>query len=136
MGGPASERPAAPLAKTLAVSFSLTQSKIRSFKIRNLDELPYFFCWQGAIFTMLSVFAVPFLDDKFGEPREIVLEGGELTAGVAFQGQARAVVACNQNHQVIKFDFHSGEILARVMGVEYPYAVKVLPGGQIAVSNW
>ena len=83
-----------------------------------------------------SVFTVPLAGGKFGNPREIVLDGCELTAGIAVESQNTAVVACNQNHQVLKFDFHTGTVLACASVGEYPYAVRVLPGGRVAVSNW
>ncbi len=83
-----------------------------------------------------SVFSVPLADGKFGKPREIVLDGCELTAGVAFLNQSTALVACDQNHQVLKINLNRGTVLARATVGEYPYAVKVLPGGRVAVSNW
>jgi Phosphoesterase family len=83
-----------------------------------------------------SVFLVPFASGKFGKPREIVILGCELTAGVAFENRDSAVVACDQSHRVIKFDLATGAVLARASVGEYPYEVKLIPEGRIAVSNW
>ncbi|MGH9352152.1 MAG: bifunctional YncE family protein/alkaline phosphatase family protein [Terriglobia bacterium] len=83
-----------------------------------------------------SVFAVPFTRGVFGKPREIILKSCALTAGLAIDSGSTAVVACNQNHQVVRFDFESGKVLASAEVGEYPYTVRVLPGSRIAVSNW
>lgn len=83
-----------------------------------------------------SVFAVPFTNGKFGKPREIKLKDCNLTAGLAIEGRSTALVACNQNQRIARFDFESGKALASTEVGEYPYTVRVLPGGRIAVSNW
>lgn len=83
-----------------------------------------------------SVFAVPFADGRFGKPREIVLNGCNLTAGLAIDSRSTAVVACDQSQRVVRFNFETGQALASAVVGEYPYGVKILPGGRIAVSNW
>ncbi len=83
-----------------------------------------------------SVYAIPFRGGKFGPSREIALPGCKLSAGLAIQDKRTAVVACNQSHAVRRFDFTTGQDLARGRTGEFPYAVRVLPGARLAVSNW
>jgi hypothetical protein len=83
-----------------------------------------------------SVMVVPLRAGKFGEPREIVLDHCELTGGIAVQDDSTAVVACNRSYEVVRFNFLNGKILDRAKVGEFPYAVKRLPGGRIAVANW
>ncbi len=83
-----------------------------------------------------SVMVIPLHAGEFGEPREIVLDHCELTAGIAVQDDSTAVVACNRTYEVVRFNFLTGKILQRAKVGEFPYAVKVLPGGKIAVANW
>jgi hypothetical protein len=82
-----------------------------------------------------SVYVVPLEEGKFQAAREIALEGCELTAGLAVLDQAAAVVACNQTHRLLKFDIPSGKVLGSTTVGEYPYAVKPLPAGRLAVST-
>ena len=82
------------------------------------------------------VYAVPWVKGDFGEPRKIGIPGCELTAGVVWLGAGDAVVACNLNHRVIKFEVSTGKVLAIAETGEYPYGVSVLPGHRVAVSNW
>jgi hypothetical protein len=83
-----------------------------------------------------SVVVIPLHAGEFGEPREIALDHCELTAGIAVQDDSTAVVACNRSYEVIRFNFLNGKILQRAKVGEFPYAVKALPGGKIAVANW
>ena len=83
-----------------------------------------------------SVFCIPLTNGRFGVPREMVFRPCELTAGVAFDSPSTALVACNQNHQVLKFDTSTGEVLATAKVGSYPYAVKRIPEGRVAISNW
>lgn len=83
-----------------------------------------------------SVFAIPVAEGQFGTPREIKLSDCDLTAGLAIDGASTAVVACDQNQRIVRFDFETGQALSTAAVGEYPYGVKVLPGGRIAVSNW
>jgi len=83
-----------------------------------------------------SVMVVPLHAGEFGEPREIALEHCELTAGLAVQDDSTAVVACNRSYEVVRFNYLTGKILQRAKVGEFPYAVKALPGGKIAVANW
>jgi len=83
-----------------------------------------------------AVYAVPLEDGRFGKFREIRLPGCRLTAGIALQSGATAVVACNQTHQLLRFDFESGTVLAKAPSGEFPYAVHALPQNRLAVSNW
>src|SRR5579862_1386225 len=83
-----------------------------------------------------SIIVVPLHAGKFGVPREITLEHCELTAGIAVQDDSTAVVACNRSYEVVRFNFLNGKILDRAKVGEFPYAVKGLPGGRIAVANW
>jgi YVTN family beta-propeller protein len=83
-----------------------------------------------------TVYAVPFKGGRFGKFREIRLPGCRLTAGIALQSGSTAVVACNQSHEVVRFNFESGAILHRAPSGEFPYAVRSLPQSRVAVSNW
>jgi len=64
-----------------------------------------------------------------------------MTAGIAIQGgpslaNDRAVVACTQNHRLVQFDFKTGQVLKSAEVGEFPYEVRTLPGGRLAVSVW
>jgi YVTN family beta-propeller protein len=83
-----------------------------------------------------SILVIPFGEGKFGTPRDIVLSGCELTAGIAVQSDTTAVVLCNRSYEAVQFNFLTGEIIKRVRVGEFPYAVKVLPGNRLAVANW
>ena len=52
-----------------------------------------------------SVLVIPLHAGEFGEPREIVLDHCELTAGLAVQDDSTAVVACNRTYEVVRFNF-------------------------------
>ncbi len=83
-----------------------------------------------------SVLVIPFERGKFGQPRDFTFDHCQLTAGLTVQDDSSAVVACNRSNEVIHFNFLTGEILGRASVGEFPYAVNVLPGGRLAVSNW
>ena len=59
-----------------------------------------------------------------------------MTAGIAVLDDSTAVVACNRTYEVVRFNYLTGKILQRAKVGEFPYAVKALPGGKIAVANW
>ena len=82
------------------------------------------------------VYEVPWVSSGFGEPRKIDIPGCELAAGVVWLEAGNAMVACNLNQRVIKFEVSTGKVLASAETGEYPYAVTALPGRQVAVSNW
>jgi len=100
-----------------------------------LDDLPR----QKSVLASAgahSVLVVPLRRGKFGKARTISLERCELTAGVAVLDSTTALVACNRSYEVIRFNFMTGRLLGRVAVGEFPYGVKVLPSGRVAVSNW
>jgi hypothetical protein len=100
-----------------------------------LDNLPR----QNALLASTgahSVLVVPLRRGKFGTPRTINFGHCELTAGVAVLDATTAVVACNRSYEVIRFNFVSGQPLGRAAVGEFPYGVRALPGGRVAVSNW
>ena len=83
-----------------------------------------------------SVFALPFKEGRFGEPRAMAFEGCEMTAGLAILSESTAVVACNQNHLLVEFDYDTGRVTKRSNVGEFPYDLKLLPGNRLAVSDW
>jgi phosphoesterase family protein len=83
-----------------------------------------------------SVFALPFKEGRFGEPRAMAFEGCELTAGLVILNESTAVVACNQNHLLVEFDDDTGRVLKRSDVGEFPYELKLLPGNRLAVADW
>jgi hypothetical protein len=83
-----------------------------------------------------SVYALRVENGQFGRIREVRLPGCRLTAGIALQSGSTAVVACNQSHEVVRFDFQSALLLGRSASGAFPYAVRALPRDRLAVSNW
>jgi DNA-binding beta-propeller fold protein YncE len=83
-----------------------------------------------------GVQVVPFEGGVFGKPKSLEVRGCKLTAAVVFQDRQTAIVACNQNHEVVRFDIASGEVKARLRVGEFPFAIQTLPGSRVAVSNW
>lgn len=83
-----------------------------------------------------SVYAIAMQNGRFGRFREIQLPGCRLTAGIALQPGSIAIAACNQAQQVTRFNFVSGEVLGSAPVGTFPYAVRLLPGDRMAVSNW
>jgi YVTN family beta-propeller protein len=83
-----------------------------------------------------TVYVVPFSHGQFGKAHAIVLDGCRLTAGIAIQTSPVALVACNQNHSLVQFDYSTDKLLRRAPTGEFPYSVLRLPGNRIAVSNW
>ena len=83
-----------------------------------------------------GVYVVPFEGGIFGKPQLVEVGGCKLTAGVFIQDRNTAIVACNQNHEVLRFDLHSGEVRARLRVGEFPFDIRPLPENRIAVSNW
>src|SRR5215467_5044355 len=83
-----------------------------------------------------TVYVVPFSHGRFGRARAVLLEGCRLTAGIAIQTSPVALVACNQNRSLIQFNYRSEKVLRRADTGEFPFAVLLLPGQRVAVSNW
>ena len=52
------------------------------------------------------------------------------------QAETDAVVVYNRSHEAIRFNFVTGKIIQRARVGEFPYAVKTLPAGRLAISNW
>src|SRR5579863_2470599 len=111
------------------------------------DQLPVPGLWfgldveprQGTVLAsdgQHSVLAVPFKAAKFGRPRPIEIDGCEMTAGLAVVDDSTALVACTQSSLLVQFDLGSGRTLKRSQVGENPYAVKMLPGNRVAVSDW
>jgi hypothetical protein len=82
------------------------------------------------------VYAIPFQAGRFGKPHELNLKSCDVTAGLAIQDNHIAVAVCNQSHSVVSFNFETGRVLKQGSVGEYPYAVKIIPGERLAVSNW
>jgi len=83
-----------------------------------------------------GVYVVPFEGGIFGKPKLVEIGGCKLTAGLFIEDRTTAVVVCNQNHQVLRFDLGSGEVRAGLRVGEFPFAVHSLPRNRLAVSNW
>ena len=83
-----------------------------------------------------SVYAIPIKDGRFGEKQEIPLPGCRLTAGIAVLREPVAVAACNQAHQVVSFNFATGNVLGSAAVGPFPYAVRALADNRIVISNW
>ena len=82
------------------------------------------------------MYVIPFEGGAFGRPRYVEVSGCKLTAGLVVQDRQTAVVACNQNHQIIQFDLGSGAVRARLRVGEFPFVLTLLPGNRLAVSSW
>jgi len=83
-----------------------------------------------------AVYVVPFSHGRFGRAHAVSLEGCRLTSGIATQASPVALVACNQSRSLIQFNYRSGKVLRRADTGDFPFAVQLLPGKRIAVSNW
>ena len=83
-----------------------------------------------------TVYVVPFSHGRFGRARAVAIEGCRLTAGIAIQASPVALVACNQSHSLVQFNYRSETILRHAATGEFPFAVLVLPRERVAVSNW
>lgn len=83
-----------------------------------------------------GVYAVPFENGAFGKPALLPVDGCKLTAGLVVEDRETALVACNQNHQVVRLSLRDGHIQTRVKVGEFPFVVLPLPGRRLAVSNW
>jgi DNA-binding beta-propeller fold protein YncE len=111
------------------------------------DRIEFRSLWYGLAYAPMqksvlastgahSVIVTRVYAGKFGKPREISFDHCELTAGVAVLDESTAVVACNRSYEAIRFNFLTGKILKRVKVGEFPFAVKTLPDGRVAVANW
>src|SRR5262249_29906901 len=67
--------------------------------------------------------------------RTISIPDCKVTAGLDTVSASTAVVACDQSHEIVSFDILEGSILARARTGEYPYAVRTIDGGRVAVST-
>ena len=83
-----------------------------------------------------SVYVVPFHDGAFGKPQSIEISGCKFTAGLVVRDRDTAIVACNQNHEIVQFSLGSGVVRARLRVGEFPFALILLPRNRLAVSNW
>src|SRR3984893_17720287 len=83
-----------------------------------------------------GVYVVPFDSGRFGNPKSVQVTGCKLTAGLLLPDRDTALVACNQSHEVVRFNLDSGAILGRLRVGEFPLALHLLPGNRMAVSNW
>lgn len=83
-----------------------------------------------------GVYVVPFDSGRFGNPKSVQVTGCKLTAGLLLPDRDTALVACNQSHEVVRFNLDSGAILGRLRVGEFPLALHMLPGNRMAVSNW
>lgn len=83
-----------------------------------------------------GVYVIPFEGGALGRPRYVEISGCKLTAGLVVQDRQTAIVACNQNHQIIQFDLGSGAVRARLRVGEFPFVLTLLPGNRLAVSSW
>jgi DNA-binding beta-propeller fold protein YncE len=109
------------------------------------DRLTLSSLWLGLDYTQKlllasdgnhGVHAVPFENGRFGSPKMIDLADCSMTAGLAIETESTAVVACNQNQKLVQFDFRTGQVLRSASAGEFPYEVRTLPGGRLAVSEW
>jgi hypothetical protein len=64
----------------------------------------------------------------------VTIPACNVTAGLAVVDPSTAIVSCNQNRQVVKFEILTGRVLARAQTREYPYAVRIIDGDRVAVS--
>jgi YVTN family beta-propeller protein len=83
-----------------------------------------------------GIYVIPFHDGAFGTPQPIEISRCKFTAGLVFRDRDTAIVACNQNHQIVQVDLDSGAVRARLRVGEFPFALTMLPGNRLAVSNW
>ena len=83
-----------------------------------------------------GIYVVPFHDGVFGKPQSLEISGCKLTAGLVVRDHQTAIVACNQNHQIVEFDLRSGSARARLRVGEFPFVLTILPENRLAVSNW
>jgi DNA-binding beta-propeller fold protein YncE len=83
-----------------------------------------------------SVYLVPFHDGAFGKPQSLEITGCKLTAGLVVRDHETAIVACNQDHQIVEFDLRNGSVRARLRVGEFPFVLTMLPENRLAVSNW
>ncbi len=83
-----------------------------------------------------SVYVVAFHDGAFSKARSVEISGCKLTAGLVVRDRDTAIVACNQNHQIVEFDLRNGAVRARFRVSEFPFVLTMLPENRLAVSNW
>ena len=83
-----------------------------------------------------SVYVVAFHDGAFSKARPVEISGCKLTAGLVVRDRDTAIVACNQNHQIVAFDLQSGIVHSRLSVGEFPFVLTMLPENRLVVSNW
>src|SRR5437588_3310381 len=83
-----------------------------------------------------GVQVVPFESGLFGSPKSVEVSGCKLTAGLLLPDPETALVACNQSHEVVRFNLDTGAVLGRLRVGEFPLALQMLDGNRMAVSNW
>ena len=83
-----------------------------------------------------SVYAIRMEQGHFGSVREMPFEGCKVAAGVAIQDAGSAWVACNQSQTLVHFDPSSRRVLGTQALDGFPYVIKNVPGGRMAVSLW
>jgi len=83
-----------------------------------------------------GIYVIPFESGRFGSPKSVPVAGCKLTAGVLVLDSETALIACNQSHEVVRFNLDSGVILGRLRVGEFPLALQMLPENRVAISNW
>jgi DNA-binding beta-propeller fold protein YncE len=81
-----------------------------------------------------SVYLVSVADGELRLRRTVSIPDCKVTAGLAALNTSSVIVACNQSQEIVSFDFLEGRVLARAKTGEYPYAVRAIDGGRVAVS--
>src|SRR5579872_3269435 len=82
-----------------------------------------------------GIYMAPFHDGAFGKPQSLEISGCKLTAGLVVRDHDTAIVACNQNHQIVEFDLRNGSVRARLSVGEFPFVLTMVPKNRLAVSN-
>ena len=83
-----------------------------------------------------SVFVFTFNHGKIEDKRDLALAQCHLPAGLELGGAGIAWVACNQSETLLRINYLTGKILNSVEIGQFPYAIRRLPSGRIAVSLW
>ena len=79
---------------------------------------------------------IGFNEGKFGEKRDLKLEGCPLPAGLVIGANGTAWVACNQNETLLRLDYVHGKTLRSAKIGAFPYKILPLPSGKLAISLW
>jgi DNA-binding beta-propeller fold protein YncE len=81
-----------------------------------------------------AVYVVSVADGELRLRRTLSIPNCKVSGGLAVLDGSSAMVACNQSREIVSFDFLEGRVLARARTGEYPYAVRAIDGGRVAVS--